>query len=221
MKTLLKQLVSRSIFVVASLCASNLVGSVIPIGLGDFPAGTTPITFTGLADGTEVNGLTVNGVLFNYLIGGIPTHGTVVIDAGPGVTNNITPPNIVALNSTVAILRMTLPFAVSEVGFGYATEDVGTFADEVTVSVYDGTSFLGSLSYTGMSDPFFTGGFAGLQSTSPFSRVDVAFNETRGATWALDNVVLAAVPEPSAAVMILSGAVLLYYCRKDLRHRRI
>jgi len=47
--------------------------------------GSTLTTFTGVADGTEVNGLTVNGILFNYSLG----NGQVTIDGGPGTTNNI------------------------------------------------------------------------------------------------------------------------------------
>src|SRR5258707_327212 len=76
---------------------SNASASVVAVGLGAFGAATTLIDFTGLADGTEVNGLTVNGVLFSYVVGGSPLNGSVVIDGGPGTTNNITPPNIVSL----------------------------------------------------------------------------------------------------------------------------
>ena len=195
---------------VSVFCASSLVASVIPIGPGGFPGGTTPITFTGLANGTEVNGLFVNGVLFNYLLGGNPTNGDVEIDGGPGMTNNIVPPNIVSIGNNSGVLRMTLPSAVNEVGFGYAILDGVTVANAATISVYNGTSFLGSLSYTGTIDPVFTGGFAGLQSTSLFDRVDVTFNSAVAPAFALDNVELATVPEPSTTLTtLLSGAALL------------
>jgi len=200
---------------VASLiCSSRLVASVVVINPGDFPSGITPITFTGLADTTEVNGLTVNGVLFNYLISGSPTNGDVVIDEGPGPTNHITPPNIVSIGDDSGILRMTLPLAATEVGFGYAILDLGTVTNATTISVYNGATLLGSLSYTGTSDPLFTGGFAGLQSTSPFNRVDITFNSTAAPAFALDNVLLAAVPEPSMTLVMLSGAVLLVLRRR-------
>src|SRR5215469_13442683 len=41
-------------------------GPSTPRGGGTFGSGSTLTTFTGVADGTEVNGLTINGILFNY-----------------------------------------------------------------------------------------------------------------------------------------------------------
>ena len=55
---------------------------VIAVGPDAFPAGATTITFNGLADGTEVNGLTVNGVRFTYTVNGSPLNGAVQIDGG-------------------------------------------------------------------------------------------------------------------------------------------
>ena len=77
---------------VAILAASDASASVVAIG--PFSA-TTSITFTGLANGTEVNGLTVSGVLFSYSLG----SGNVIIDGGPGTTNHIAPPNIVSVGN--------------------------------------------------------------------------------------------------------------------------
>ena len=153
--------------------------------------------------------------MFNYLLGGNPTNGDVEIDGGPGMTNNIVPPNIVSIGNNSGVLRMTLPSAVNEVGFGYAILDGVTVANAATISVYNGTSFLGSLSYTGTIDPVFTGGFAGLQSTSLFDRVDVTFNSAVAPAFALDNVELATVPEPSTTLTtLLSGAALLWWRRR-------
>src|ERR1700720_1690624 len=73
--------------------------TVVAVGPGSFPAGSTLIDFAGLAFGTEVNGLTASGALFNYIVGGSPLNGAVVIDGGPGATNNITPPNIVSVGN--------------------------------------------------------------------------------------------------------------------------
>ena len=63
--------------------------SVIPIGVGAFGPGSTLTTFTGLANGLEVNGLITNGILFNYSLG----NGRLIIGGGPGITNNVQPPH--------------------------------------------------------------------------------------------------------------------------------
>src|SRR5258708_18701288 len=144
---------------------SNASASVVAVGLGAFGAGTTLIDFTGLADGTEVNGLTVNGVLFNYLVGGSPLNGAVVIDGGPGTTNNITPPNIVSLGDNTGILRVMLPNPATIFGYGYAILTTDTVLNATLISLFDGSTPVGVLSYTGAPDPTFTGGFAGIQST--------------------------------------------------------
>jgi len=83
----------------ALLMAANAMASVVAVGPGAF--GATPIlNFNGLADNTEVNGLAVGGLLFTYSLG----NGQVVIDGGPGITNNIAPPNIVSIGNNTGIL---------------------------------------------------------------------------------------------------------------------
>ena len=111
-----------SIFEVVLLCVTVLRGAsalaaVIPIG--PFPPSTL-ITFTGLADGTEVNGLTVSGVSFTYTVGGNPLNGAVVIDGGPGITNNVALPNIVSVGNNTGTLTMLLPSPAIMFGYGYA-----------------------------------------------------------------------------------------------------
>src|ERR1035437_1930842 len=80
-----------ALLVAVLLPASNAFAGVIPVG--PF-TGSSLITFTGLATGTEVNGLVVSGVLFTYTVGGSPLNGALQIDGGPGITNNVAPPNI-------------------------------------------------------------------------------------------------------------------------------
>src|SRR2546428_13045396 len=53
----------------ATLCVTNAVATVIAIGPGAFPGTALLTTFTGLADGTEVNGLSVGGLGFSYSLG--------------------------------------------------------------------------------------------------------------------------------------------------------
>src|SRR5260370_34045707 len=87
------------------LATPSALATVIPVGPEVFPIGSTLLTFTGIPDGTEVNGLTAGGLLFNYSLG----NGNVVINGGPGVTNKINPPNIVSTGKNSGILTGLLP----------------------------------------------------------------------------------------------------------------
>ena len=203
------------LFVAIILSGSNAVAGVIPIG--PFAASTL-ITFTGLADSTEVNGLTVSGVLFSYSLG----NGKVIIDGGPGITNHITPPNIVSVGNNTGILTMFLPSPATMLGYGYAILNTAAVANAATISVFSGATLLGSLSYNGVPDPTFTGGFAGIQSTSAFDRVAVTFNSVAAPAFALDNIRIANIPEPSTMLLVLSGVIggFLWYRRGTRSSRR-
>jgi len=189
--------------------------TTIPIGIGAFGPGSTLTTFTGLALGTEVNGLTVDAALgpggavfFQYSLG----NGRVSIGVGPNTTNNINQPAIVsnpgANNS--GVLTMTFPSLVDRFGYGYALLGTGTIPNGTTLSLFDGATSVGSLSFTASPDFVVPGGFAGVQSTLAFNRVEVTFNSVSAAAFALDNVrrgpaVPASVPVPEPASLLLLG----------------
>ncbi len=197
------------------LSASNARASTASVGIGAFGAGSTLTTFTGLADGTEVNGLTVNGILFNYSLG----NGQVTIDGGPGTTNNIVPPNIVSVGNNTGVLSMTLPSSGDMFGYGYAVLNTVAVTAATTISLFSGATPVGSLSYNGVPDPVFTGGFAGIQSTIPFDTVRVTFNSAAAPAFALDNIRThpvgpTTVPEPPTMLLIATGIPLLLFFRR-------
>jgi PEP-CTERM motif len=203
--------------------------SLITVGIGAFPMGSTLTTFDGLALGTEVNGLTVNAaigpggeILFQYSLG----NGAVSIGVGPNTTNNINLPSIVSdPGENSGVLTMTLPSFVDTFGYGYALFPLGTvpIPNGTTLSLFNGATSVGSLSYTATPDPLFRGGFAGVQSTLPFNRVEVTFNTVSAQAFALDNIrrgpAVAAVPEPTTLVLLGTG-VLSMMIRVRTRRKR-
>ena len=193
--------------------------TTIPIGIGAFGPGSTLTTFTGLALGTEVNGRTVDGILFQYSLG----NGSVAIGIGPNTTNNINQPAIVSdFGENAGVLTMTLPSLVDTFGYGYALFPLGTgpLLNGTIISLFDGATPVGSRSYTTTPDPLFRGGFAGIQSTLAFNRVEVTFNNVSATAFALDNVrrgPAVPVPEPASLFLLGTGMAGLVATRRRQR----
>lgn len=195
---------AMSLLVAVMVWTTNAVASVMSVGAGAFSASDLLVTFTGIPAGTEVNGLAVDGLTFSYSLG----NGQVITDGGPGVTNNISPPNIVSIGSNAGALTIMLPFAADLFGYGYAILNTTFIASATTMSIFDGVTPAGTLSYDGNLDPTFSGGFAGLVSTRPFDRVVVTFNAAVAPAFALDNIRVSAaavVPEPASILLVLGG----------------
>jgi hypothetical protein len=217
------------VFVWTLVAVRSASASLITIGIGAFPMGSTLTTFTGLALGTEVNGLTADaaigpggGILFQYSLG----NGAVSIGVGPNTTNNINLPSIVSdPGENSGVLTMTFSSLVDTFGYGYALFPLGTapIPDGTTLSLFNGAASVGSLSYTATPDPLFRGGFAGVQSTLPFNRVEVTFNAVSATAFALDNIrrgpAVAVVPEPTTLVLLGTG-VLSTMIRVHARRKR-
>jgi len=207
---------AMSLLLAAVVFMTAAVASVAPIGAGAFPGSALLVDFDGLADGTEVNGLVVDGLTFSYSLG----NGQVIIDDGPGTTNNIEIPNIVSApgGNNSGALTIILPSPATMFGYGYAILSLGDVASATTMSIFEGATPLGSLSFNGASDPIFTGGFAGLASTLEFDRVVVTFNSAAASAFALDNILVTSagvpgVPEPPTMLLIFAGLLVALWMR--------
>jgi len=206
----------RLVFLVVVLfLASSALASTISVGPGAFGAGSTLTTFTGLANGTEVNGLTINGIGFSYSLG----NGQVLIDGGPGPTNDIAPPNIVSVGNDSGVLTLTLSSFVDTFGYGYALLNGGPLSNATTISLFNGATSVGSLSYNSTPGPLFSGGFAGIQSTVAFNIVKVTFDSFDAPAFAIDDIrtfsTASSVPEPSTISLLGTGlGAFLLCCRR-------
>jgi hypothetical protein len=190
------------------------LASTISVGIGAFGPGSTLTTFTGLPTGVEVNGLTVDGIQFAYSLG----NGLLVIDGGPGTTNNVVPQNIVSVGNNTGVLTLTLPSFVDTFGYGYALLSNAPIANATSIFLFSGATQVGSLVYNGVPDPSFSGGFAGIQSTIPFSSVRLTFNAAAAPAFAVDNIRTGiSTPEPPSVLLmgIGLGTLLLYYRKRS------
>ena len=159
------------------LAASFSHAALTPIGPLDF-ADATVLDFSALADNTEANGLIVDGVLFQATKNGSSTNEVVIVDGGPGTTGNITPPNLVSLSDLNAItLIVSLLNLAIQFGYGYALNAAVSIPVATTIELFAGSAPVGSISFTGIPDPIFTGGYAGVASDTPFDRAVLTFSD--------------------------------------------
>jgi hypothetical protein len=181
---------------------------VIPISKAQ--AGPVIIDFGPTPTGAPIDGQTINGVTFHFTVAGLPSNNA-TIDAGPGNTNNITVANIEGSPNASSVLSLSFPTPENRLGFGYAISTTVPVADATTVQLFDASNNLvGTLSANGIPDPFFTGGFLGVESSIPFVRADVTFSGANQAgAFAFDNVRfqpgLATVPEPGTLALLALG----------------
>ena len=197
---------------VLTITASHAGLFIVPEALLTAPAvnPASIVNFGEVADGTPINGLTIKGFTFSENTPeALATSG-----GGPGPTNHISPPEALQLlgvfNPATYALTVTMPGAVTGFGFGFAILDTIPTANALTITLFNGATNLGSLTYAGAPDPTFDGGFAGIGSTDPFTSARITFGPT-AQSFAIDNMAVttvAAIPEPGTALfgLALCGA---------------
>ncbi len=197
-------------FVLLALAAKAAQASPILIAIDKtaFSASASLIDFGTQNTHQVVNGATIGGVDFGFTINGSPsTDAHVLTDTGPGHSNNCEPAWVEG--SARGILELIFPEAEQRFGFGYAVSTTITqpVPNATTIELFDaGGASLGSLSYTGLHDPAYVGGFAGIESPIPFSRAELRFLST-AARFAVDNVRFEPIPEPSTLTLLLAAGV--------------
>ena len=206
-----------SILALFLLTAAPNNAALTPISPPDFPAGAVVLDFSGLIDGTEVNGLVFDGVPFQVTENGSPTNGIVVIDGGPGITPHISPPNLVSISDLDGVaLGISLPNLATKFGYGYALRSENTVPAATTINLFAGITPIGSITFTGTPDPFFTGGFAGVASDTPFDRAVLTFSDI-GEAFAVDNVTFASsVSEQEATLILFSTGIFAILCLRAI-----
>ena len=199
------------------LTAAPNNAALTPISPPDFPAGAVVLDFSGLIDGTEVNGLVFDGVPFQVTENGSPTNGIVVIDGGPGITPHISPPNLVSISDLDGVaLVISLPNLATKFGYGYALRSENTVPAATTINLFAGITPIGSITFTGTPDPLFTGGFAGVASDTPFDRAVLNFSDV-GNAFAVDNVTFASsVSEQEATLILFSTGIFAILCLRAI-----
>ena len=190
---------------------------VINIGVDAFGPGSTLTTFTGVPLGTEVNGLTVDGILYTHSLG----NGHMQIFRG-GNSTNIQGEYITEgrFSREGGSLTLTFPFFISAFGYGFAIDHTPFPEASITgVQLFSGATNVGSTSRGVRPDPIILGGFVGIQSTIPFNRATVTFFNDRSLGLYMDNVRTVGVPEPSTFVLLGTGIGLIWSWRRIRGYR--
>ena len=182
---------SLPVFAAYLVAACFSRAALTPITPLHFGPGATVLDFSALADGTDANGLVIDGVLFQVRKNGSFSNGIVIVDGGPGTTGNITPLNLVSIADPNGVaLIVSLPNLATQFGYGYALLALVSVPAATTIDLFAGSTAIGSIPFTGIPDPTFTGGFAGVASNTPFDRAVLRFSNL-GDAFAVDNVTFA------------------------------
>ena len=177
----------------------------------DFAASSV-VTVGSLGVGTPIDGKTIGGLSFGYVDHGKHSNAAVVSNV-IGSTKHLTGASILGgVNQNLPDdILLTVDFAqpTTGFGFGWAISGKGIFFNVVGITLFDGSTRLGSFGYDGIRDPDYTGGFAGIGSTVAFTTAKIDFHTglSFAGSFLANNFVTRtrAVPEPSGLVLAFLG----------------
>lgn len=203
-----------TLFTLTALVTAN--AAPLPIGVDVFESatGATLVTFEGIPEFTEANGLTVGSLTFEYA----GPAGSAFI--GPTLESDNIAGESLAISAFGAPEALSIHFSSAVIAFGtgfaFSTQDA--VADALTIEIFDGLTSLGTLSFNANPDPSLIGGFAGLRNDVAFDRVVLTFDDPNALLIALDN--LRTIPAPSTPIPEPATLSLLGLAVVAVRHRR-
>jgi len=178
------------------------------VAFGAAVSGEIVQTWDALADGTLISVL--DGITYT------PSAGSAV------VTNNflpLSPPNTLGRTPGEFFAgtdTMTFTFSFPITAFAISFNTFATVAGS-----FRATNNLGDIALS-FFDPFpgfTTGQFVGFSSTAPFTSVTIS--APSGASFTLDNLTYAPVPEPAALLLVGLGTAAAFYRRRRASRREV
>ena len=132
-------------------------------------------------------------------------------------------PNLVSISDLDGVaLIVSLPNLTTQFGYGYAIDAEISVPAATTIDLFAGSTPVGSISFAGIPDPIFTGGFAGVASDTPFDRAVLTFSDVSDA-FAVDNVTFSAnkaSDEGQTLILLSAGVSFLLFLRARRREFR-
>lgn len=177
----------RRLLIAAALCFGLLLLS--PLGVAR--AATTTLTFDELAT-QPVNGLSFNGVTFQFEIAGVPSSDANYASFGPGTTTYVQDPSLEG--NAAGTLTLAFDQPVTELQFGVALATAENLAPGFFVELFSpsGTSLGVTPVNTSVTSFNFTEGQF-TYSGAPVGRAVVTFSGA-ASRFALDNLVFTTGP---------------------------
>lgn len=173
----------------------------ITVGVGSKAQAFSRITFDELEEGTSIDGLTVNGVTFDYKVFGEDSDGAFVTNFGdypPSLSGNA-----LLLNNGNSVLSLDFDDPIDV--FKFSADWICTFGDsclsqgaEYTVKLFNETL---------SSWQEFNPGQSFRYTGSPISRVVFEFNPDKVEEFAIDNIVFNKVGNPEPVTILGSLAL--------------
>ena len=119
-------------------------------------------------------------------------------------------------------LVVSLPNLSTQFAYRYAINAQVSVPTATTIELFAGSTPVGNISFTGIPDPTFTGGFAGVASDAPFDRAIQTFSGL-GDAFAVDNATFAttkASEEGQTLILLSAGVSVLLFLHTRRREPR-